>query len=84
MTDIPFRLTPHLADVNPSKARTDLLTTTQLYYLDQACQLVSKAFGGRPPYLVGTAGVGGAELLPRRRRPDDPRQQRVRRSLPDP
>jgi hypothetical protein len=44
-----------------AKARTDLLTTTQMFHLDQACQLVSKAFGGRPPYLVGTAGVGGAE-----------------------
>ena len=40
--------------------RTDLLTTTEMFHLDQACQLVSKAFGGRPPYLVGTAGVGGA------------------------
>jgi hypothetical protein len=44
-----------------TKARTALLTTMELYYLDQACQLVSKAFGGRPPYLVGTAGVGGAD-----------------------
>jgi hypothetical protein len=48
-------LSPH------SKARTDLLTTAEMFHLDQACQLVSKAFGGRPPYLVGTAGVGGAE-----------------------
>jgi hypothetical protein len=40
----------------PSKARTDLLTTTQMYHLDQACQVISKAFGGEHPYLVGTAG----------------------------
>jgi hypothetical protein len=44
-----------------SKARTDLLTTTELYHLDQACQVISRAFGGQCPYLVGTAGVGGAE-----------------------
>jgi hypothetical protein len=44
-----------------SKSRTDLLTTTEMYELDRACQLISKAFGGRPPYLVGTAGVGGAD-----------------------
>lgn len=41
-----------------SKARTDLLTTTEMYHLDQACQLVSRAFAGRPPYLVGSAGIG--------------------------
>lgn len=41
--------------------RTGLLTTTELYHLDQACQIVSKAFGGEHPYLVGTAGMGGAE-----------------------
>jgi hypothetical protein len=44
-----------------TKQRTDLLTTTEMFHLDQACQLVSKAFDGRPPYLVGTAGVGGAD-----------------------
>lgn len=44
-----------------TKARTDLLTTTELYHLDQACQLISKAFGDECPYLVGTAGIGGAE-----------------------
>jgi hypothetical protein len=44
-----------------AKARTALLTTTELYHLDQACQVISKAFGGQCPYLVGTAGVGGAE-----------------------
>lgn len=42
-------------------SRTDLLTTTEMYHLDQACQLIGKAFGGEHPYLVGTAGVGGAE-----------------------
>jgi hypothetical protein len=40
-----------------SKARTALLTTTELYHLDQACQIVSRAFGGEHPYLVGSAGV---------------------------
>jgi hypothetical protein len=44
-----------------AKSRTDLLTTTELYHLDQACQIVSRAFRGGPPYLVGTAGIGGAE-----------------------
>lgn len=44
-----------------SKGRTALLTTTELYHLDQACQVISRAFGGQCPYLVGTAGVGGAE-----------------------
>lgn len=44
-----------------TKGRTDLLTTMELYRLDQACQLVSKAFGGECPYLVGTAGLGGAD-----------------------
>lgn len=41
-----------------TKARTDLLTTTELYHLDQACQLVTRAFGGDCPYLVGSAGIG--------------------------
>jgi len=40
----------------PNKTRTDLLTTTQMFHLDQACQVVAKAFGGEHPYLVGTAG----------------------------
>lgn len=44
-----------------TKGRTDLLTTSELYHLDQACQLVSRAFGGEHPYLVGTAGAGNAE-----------------------
>jgi hypothetical protein len=44
-----------------TKPRTDLLTTVQLYNLDTACRLVSHAFKGGPPYLVGTAGVGGAD-----------------------
>ena len=43
-----------------AKRRTDLLTTTEMYHLDQACQLISNAFGGECPYLVGTAGLGGA------------------------
>lgn len=42
-------------------SRTDLLTTTEMYHLDQACRLVARAFGGKHPYLVGTAGLGGAE-----------------------
>ncbi len=41
-----------------TRARTDLLTTTELYHLDQACQIVSRAFRGGPPYLVGSAGIG--------------------------
>lgn len=44
-----------------AKPRTGLLTTTEMYHLDQACQLIGKAFGDEHPYLVGTAGVGGAE-----------------------
>ena len=43
-----------------TKARTDLLTTVELYNLDAACRIIRRAFGG-PPYLVGTAGVGGAD-----------------------
>jgi hypothetical protein len=41
-------------------ARTDLLTTAEMYNLDAACRLIHRAFG-RPAYLVGTAGVGGAD-----------------------
>ena len=41
------------------KTRTDLLTTLELYNLDQACQVITKAFGNCP-YLVGTAGLGRA------------------------
>lgn len=44
-----------------TKPRTDLLTTTELYNLDAACRVISKAFKGGPPYLVGTAGIGNAE-----------------------
>lgn len=44
-----------------SKSRTDLLTTTEMYHLDHACELITRAFGGECPYLVGTAGIGGAE-----------------------
>jgi hypothetical protein len=42
-----------------TKARTDLLTTVEMYHLDVACRVIHKAFG-HPAYLVGTAGVGGA------------------------
>jgi hypothetical protein len=38
-----------------TKPRTDLLTTTELYQLDAACVLISRAFDGGPPYLVGSA-----------------------------
>lgn len=48
-----------MTDPAPGKGRTDLLTTTQLHNLDSACRLISKAFDGTP-YLVGTAGFGGA------------------------
>ena len=44
-----------------TKGRTDLLTTTEMYELDAACRLISRAFDGGPPYLVGTAGLGGAD-----------------------
>lgn len=44
-----------------AKQRTDLLTTTQMYNLDAACRIISRAFDGGPPCLVGTAGLGGAE-----------------------
>jgi hypothetical protein len=43
-----------------SRVRTDLLTTVQMYNLDNACTIIDRAFG-ECPYLVGTAGVGGAE-----------------------
>jgi hypothetical protein len=43
-----------------TKARTDLLTTAEMYNLDAACRIIDRAFGGGPPYLVGTAGIGGA------------------------
>ena len=44
-----------------SKPRTDLLTTVELYNLDAACRLISRAFDSGPPYLVGTAGSGDAD-----------------------
>ena len=44
-----------------SKNRTDLLTTSEMYRLDQACELITRAFGDECPYLVGTAGLGGAD-----------------------
>lgn len=37
--------------------RTDQLTTTELYQLDEACGLIRRAFG-QPAYLVGSAGFG--------------------------
>ena len=40
-----------------TKSRASLLTTVELYYLNQACIPITKAFGEHP-YLVGTAGVG--------------------------
>jgi len=43
-----------------AKPRTDLLTTVEMYELDCACQVIDRAFGTHP-YLVGTAGVGGAD-----------------------
>jgi len=36
----------------------DQLTTVQLYNLDAACRIISRAFKGGPPYLVGSAGDG--------------------------
>lgn len=36
----------------------DQLTTVQLYNLDTACRIISRAFKGGPPYLVGSAGDG--------------------------
>lgn len=38
------------------KPRTDLLTTVEMFHLDQACTPIAEAFGARP-YLVGSAGV---------------------------
>lgn len=48
-----------------AKRRTDLLTTTEMYHLDQACQLVARAFGDEHPYLVGSASVGNDGTAPR-------------------
>ena len=42
-----------------TKPRTDSLTTTEMYNLDQACWLLRRAFDATP-YLVGTANTGGA------------------------
>jgi hypothetical protein len=47
-----------------AKPRTDLLTTVEMYNLDQACQPVRRAFG-TPCYLVGSAGVGNDGGRPR-------------------
>lgn len=41
-----------------TKPRSDQLTTTELYHLDEACRIVKVAFSGQPPYLVGSAGFG--------------------------
>lgn len=38
--------------------RTGQLTTTEMYHLDRACVLVTRAFGTHP-YLVGSAGYDG-------------------------
>jgi hypothetical protein len=43
-----------------TKVRTDLLTTAEMHNLDVACRPINRAFEGGPPYLVGTAGLGGA------------------------
>lgn len=40
--------------------KVTLLTTTELYHLDEACALIFRAFGS-PPYLVGTAALGQGE-----------------------
>jgi len=40
--------------------RTDLLTASEMHNLDAACDLIRRAFGDEAPYLVGTAGLGGA------------------------
>jgi hypothetical protein len=48
-----------------AKNRTDLLTTTEMYHLDQACQLISRAFGDECPYLVGSAGIDNDGTRPR-------------------
>ena len=42
-----------------TKPKTNLLTTVELYNLDDACSLIRRAFG-HPPYLVGSAGFGEA------------------------
>src|SRR6202042_2346085 len=42
-----------------TKPRAGLLTTTEIYNLDAACRIFDEAFGDCP-YLVGTAGLGGA------------------------
>lgn len=44
--------------------RTDLLTTTEMYHLDQACSVISAAFGTHP-YLVGSAGTLNDGTVPR-------------------
>lgn len=41
--------------------RTDLLTTVEMYNLDRACELIDRAFPDGDTFLVGTAGLGGAD-----------------------
>lgn len=48
-----------------TKRRTDQLTTTEMFHLDQACQLVGRAFGDARCYLVGSAGIGNDGTPPR-------------------
>lgn len=48
----PPRWKPRMAE-----DATDRLTTSQMYELDGACDLIRRAFG--PPYLVGSAGLRG-------------------------
>jgi hypothetical protein len=43
-----------------AKTRTDQLTTSELYNLDQACTLIGRAFS-EGPYLVGSAGFGSED-----------------------
>ena len=38
-----------------TKRKSDHLTTVEMYHLDEACQLITAAFNGGPPYIVGTA-----------------------------
>lgn len=45
------------AAVTSNARRVTALTTAQLHVLDRFCQPIRSAFG-RPPYLVGSAGVG--------------------------
>lgn len=46
-------------DTQPPRHRTSQLTTSQMFELDRACELITRAYGVHP-YLVGTAGYGKA------------------------